>query len=102
AFLVLPDRMVLYRRGARQEWPLIPPLFNVLKTVAHVTLGLFAVLSPSDGGPLADDDMTALRQYQDEIAAARGTIGGVGLSAAQVERQQQILAASAQLATHAL
>ena len=102
AFLVLPDRVVLYRRGARQEWPLIPPLFNELKTVAHVTLGLFAVLSPTDGGPLAGADAVALRQYQGEIAAARGAIASVGLSAAQVVRQEQILAASAQLATRAL
>src|SRR5262245_35621475 len=27
AFLVLPNRLVLYRGGMRREWPLIPPLF---------------------------------------------------------------------------
>src|SRR5262245_42817654 len=102
AFLVLPDKMVLYRRGARQEWPLIPPLFNELKTVAHVTLGLFAVLSPTDGRPLAADDATALRRYQELIATARGAIQEVGLSEAQLERQLQILAASQQLAERAL
>ena len=59
AFLVLPERLVLYRRGVQQEWPLIPPQFNELKTIAHVTLGLFAVLGPSDGGPLAADDVVA-------------------------------------------
>jgi hypothetical protein len=102
AFLVLPDRLVLHRSGARQEWPLIPPLFNELKTVAHVTLGLFAILSPTDGGPLAATDVIALQQYQGEIAAARSAIGGVSLNAAQAERQQQILTASAQLTTRAL
>src|SRR6516162_10066858 len=59
AFLVLPARLVLYRRGARQEWPLVPPLFNELKTVAHVTLGVFAVISPSDGAALGGADVTA-------------------------------------------
>ena len=29
AFLVLPDRLVLYRGRTRREWPLIAPLFNV-------------------------------------------------------------------------
>ena len=102
AFLVLPERLVLYRRGARQEWPLIPPQFNELKTIAHVTLGLFAVLGPADGGPLAVDDVVALRHYQDEIAVARTAIEQTDLSPAQRERQQQILTASAQLAARAL
>src|SRR5215831_5424515 len=80
AFLVLPDRLVLYRRGVRQEWPLIPPLFNELKTVAHVTLGLFAILTPSDGGPLAAADVAALRRYQELIGATRPAIDRVPLS----------------------
>lgn len=102
AFLVLPDRLVLYRRGVRQEWPLIPPLFDELKTIAHVTLGLFAVLSPTDGQPLAADDMTTLRRYQGEIAAARIAIASAGLSPEQRSRQEQILTFSADLATRAL
>jgi hypothetical protein len=102
AFLVLPERLVLYRRGVRQEWPLIPPLFDEMKTIAHVTLGLFAVLSPSDGAPLGADSVTALRRYQSLIATARGAIQTVGLGAAQRERQEQILAASERLAARAL
>ena len=102
ALLVLPDRLVLYRRGARQEWPLIPPLFNELKTVAHVTLGVFAVISPSDGAALGDADVTALREYQAEIDNARRAIAAVEMHAEQRERQEQILAASAQLAARAL
>ena len=101
AFLVLPERLVLYRQGARHEWPLIPPLFNELKTVAHVTLGLFAVLSPSNGEPLGTS-LAALRQYQHEIATARAVIDSVPLSAEQRDRQEQILTASEQLASRAL
>ena len=102
AFLVLPDRLVLLRAGARQEWPLVPPLFNELKTVAHVTLGLFAILSPTDGRPLAAADATALREYQAQIATARAAIADAGLSADQSQRQEQILAASDRLAQRAL
>ena len=102
AFLVLPDRLVLYRRGVRQEWPLIPPLFNELKTVAHVTLGLFAILSPANGGPLDATDMTALRRYQELIVTARGALASTALSPEQRIRQEDILAASHALATRAL
>jgi hypothetical protein len=102
AFLVLPDRLVLYRGRTRQEWPLLPPLFNELKTVAHVTLGLFAVLSPTNGGPLGADDATALRQYEGLIASARGAIQQVALSPPQRDRQDKILAASHALAERAL
>jgi hypothetical protein len=102
AFLVLPARLVLYRRGARQEWPLLPPLFNELKTVAHVSLGLFAVLSPSDGGPLSAADVAALRRYQELIGVTRAAIDHVSLSADQRARQMQILSASQALAARAL
>src|SRR5215813_10701889 len=74
AFLVLSDRLILYRHGDRREWPLIPPLFNELKDIAHVTLGLFAILSPTNGGPLRADDALALRRYQDVIATARSAL----------------------------
>jgi hypothetical protein len=102
AFLVLPDRLVLYRRGTRQEWPLIPPRFTELKTIAHVTLGLFATLSPTNGAPLDADDATALRRYQGLITAARGAIESVGFEPPARERQLQILAASSTLAERAL
>ena len=102
AFLVLPNRLVLYRGGARQEWPLIPPLFNELKTVAHVTLGLFAILNPSNGAPLDATAMTALRRYQDLIGTARGAIAATALSPAQRTRQDDILNASQALAARAL
>ena len=102
AFLVLPARLVLYRRGARQEWPLVPPLFNELKTVAHVTLGLFAVLGPSDGGPLPAADVAALRRYQELIGVTRAAVDRVSLSADQRERQMQLLTASQALAARAL
>jgi hypothetical protein len=102
AFLVLPNRLVLYRGGVRRDWPLIPPLFNELKTIAHVTLGLFAVLSPSNGGPLDADDVIALRRYQGLIATARAAIGQVALSPVQQTRQQQLLDASQALTERAL
>lgn len=102
AFLVLPDRLVLYRATARQEWPLIPEQFTELKTVAHVTLGLFAVLSPSNGGVLAAEDLTALRRYQALIPMARTAILQSTLTPAQRKRQDTILAASQALAERAL
>jgi len=102
AFLVLPDRLVLHRRGVRQEWPLLPTLFDELKTVAHVTLGLFAILSPIDGAPFAADDVAALRRYQGLIGTARNAIGQATLTETQRARQQQILDASEALVARAL
>jgi hypothetical protein len=102
AFLVLPGRLVLYRHGTRQEWPLLPPLFNELKTVSHVTLGLFAILSPLNGRALAAANLNSLRRYRDLIAMTRGALAEIGLSAEQRARQEQILTASETLAARAL
>ena len=99
---VLPDRLVLYDRGARRAWPLLPPTFDPLKTVAHVTLGLFAVFSPTNGQPFTAETVAALRTYQGAIGTAREAIGAAGLSAAQSQRQSLILNAAAQVTARAL
>lgn len=101
-FLVVGDKLVLYRQGGREERPLIPPVFNELKTIAHVPLGVFAIISPANGQPLNAAQRADLSLLRDGIGAAREAVPRVGLTAAQVERQEQILTASVKVAARAL
>jgi hypothetical protein len=95
-FLVLGDKLVLYRQGQRQERPLIPPVFDELKTIAHVALSVFAIISPANGQALRAAQRADLHRLRDSIAPARSAIQRVGLTPAQVQRQEQILTASAE------
>jgi hypothetical protein len=102
-FLVLPEKLVLYRDENRHQLPLLPPSFNELKTISHVALALFAIISPANATPLGVAERAELERYRDSlIPKALAAIRQVGLPAAQLERQQQILAASLALANQVL
>jgi hypothetical protein len=102
AFLILRDKIVLYRGGNRQEGSLVPKLFAELKTVSHVALALFAILSPGAGGPLSAEQRADLQRFQQLIPRARAAIQQVGLTAEQLQRQERILAAALAVANQAL
>src|SRR5215470_10564382 len=67
-FLVLGDKVVLYRQGERQERPLIPPVFDELKTIAHIALGVFATISPVNGGALGATQRADLHRLRASLA----------------------------------
>jgi hypothetical protein len=102
ALLVVGDEIILHRGGNRRSLPLLPPLFDELKAVAHVPLGLFAILTPSDGAPLDDATLAELTRFRASIVEAQGAVARAGFPAAQRERQDQIIAASLELADRAL
>jgi hypothetical protein len=102
ALLVLGDRMVLYRGGNRSEVPLLPPIFNEMKTVSHIALGLFAMLTLSDGKPLDQAHLDELSRFRTQIVAAQEAIASVELSGEQSARQKQILDAALALVDRAL
>lgn len=102
ALLVVGSEVILYEGGNRATRPILPAPFDELKAVAHVALGLFAVLSPSDGAPLDDATLAELQRFRTGILAARDAIAGAAFSPAQRTRQEQIVAASLEVADRAL
>lgn len=94
AILVLPGGLVLHRGGDRQEWPLRAPLFTELKTIAHIPVGLFSILDPTNGASFAAADRAALERYRDLIPQARAAIERIDLTPAQEAHQGLILEAS--------
>jgi hypothetical protein len=99
--LVLGGKIVLYRNGNRSELPLLSPLFDELKTVAHVPLSLFAILQPGDA-PFDTAHLAELASFRAQIAGARGALDAAPLSAAQRDRQEQMLTAALAIADEAL
>lgn len=77
------EQLVLLRNGARQGEPLIPDGYTALKSVAHVALGLHALLGE---GPV---DAARVQRFRNALLAARQE--RTGLTAAQEQREDQIL-----------
>jgi len=100
--LVLGGKIVLYRGGNRSELPLLPPLFDELKSVAHVSLGLFATLALSADQPLDETRRGQLAAFRAQILDARSAVAAAQLTAEQRARQDQILAASLAVADQTL
>lgn len=92
--IVGPARITLLDGATRQSWELAPARDQDLKSIAHLALGLHALLTGQQVGGECRGELEALRASAQRAGAA---LDGRGLSPAQVERQRRILDASTAL-----
>src|SRR5205814_8690082 len=83
--IVGPARIALLNAGTRTEYELVPARYHDLKAIAHLALGLHALHfhTAPDAARLAELRAAALQ--------ALDSLGGRGLSPAQVARQREIV-----------
>ncbi len=91
--IVNGDRFSLLRRGQRLEANAGTPIYDPVKTIAHIPLAIYVTLTPGDGG-LEDDRLTTLAGLRKLIPPAEVSLDAVKLSAGTLARQKQIVAAS--------
>jgi len=91
--IVNGDNLALLRNGRRVEANVQSPIYDPVKTIAHIPLAIYVTLTPGDGAVDADrlKTLAALREL---IPPAEASLDAVGLSAASLARQKQIGAAS--------
>jgi hypothetical protein len=83
--IVGPAHITLLRGASRDEFELVPPLYQDLKSIAHLALGLHAIFFEAQGDPAG---LAGLR------AAASRALEGLrdrGFTSAQVDRQREII-----------
>ena len=68
--LVEGDTLVLIREGKRSEVPYLPPIYDTLKSVAHVPLAVYVLLMPLVGAPLDKESLERLNAYRDRVVLA--------------------------------
>jgi hypothetical protein len=85
------DELIFRYGEIRQVNKITVAIYTDLKTVAHVALGLAALLTPPETGALDSARLFALRSYRETIEKARKAIDHRGLSRAQRQRQEKIL-----------
>lgn len=91
--IVNGDNFTLLRHGQRIEANVGAPIYDPVKTIAHIPLAIYVTLTPGDG-TVDDDRMKTLAGLRELIPPAEASLDALKLSAATLARQKQIVAAS--------
>jgi hypothetical protein len=87
------DTFILLHDGRRIEANVGTPIYDPVKTIAHIPLAIYVILTPGDGA-VGEDRLKALAGLRELIPPAEAGLDSVKLSAATLARQKQIVAAS--------
>ena len=91
--IVNGDNFALLRDGRRVEANVGAPIYDPVKTIAHIPLAIYVTLTPGDGA-LDDDRLKTLTGLRKLIPPAEASLDTLKLSAATLARQKRIVAAS--------
>lgn len=84
--IAIEDHLAFYYRGKRQQYSIIPQEYTQLKTYSQLTLGIFALYHKVKVLPTKD-----LQGYRSKIIEAQKVLSHTSLTAAQQQRQKQII-----------
>jgi hypothetical protein len=88
------EKLVLLRNGTRIEASFVPATDMVLKSVAHVPLGVFVTFRGFADSRIDESFIAELLQYRRQISTAAASLESRGLSQPVLERQRRILSES--------
>jgi len=91
--IVNGDNFVLLRTGSRLEANVGTPIYDPVKTIAHIPLAIYVTLTPGDEA-VEGDRLKTLAGLRELIPPAAASLDSVKLPAAILTRQKQIVAAS--------
>src|SRR5207344_1807331 len=87
------DHIALLREGQRVEANAGTPIYDPVKTIAHIPLAIYVALTPGDGA-LDDERLKTLAGLRELIPPAETSLDTLKLPAATLARQKQIVASS--------
>jgi len=87
------DNFALVRDDRRVEANVGAPIYDPVKTIAHIPLAIYVTLTPGDGA-VDDDRLKTLAGLRELIPPAEASLETLKLPAATLARQKQIVAAS--------
>jgi hypothetical protein len=91
--IVNGDNFSLLRGGRRVEANVGTPIYDPVKTIAHIPLAIYVTLTPGDGA-VPGDRLKTLAGLRELIPPAEASLDALKLSAATLARQKRIVAAS--------
>ena len=91
--IVNGDHFALLRGGRRVDANVGTPIYDPVKTIAHIPLAIYVTLTPGEGA-IADDALRTLAGLRVLIPPAEASLDTLKLSTATLARQRRIVAAS--------
>ena len=91
--IVNGDNFALLRDGRRVEANVGVPIYDPVKTIAHIPLAIYVTLTPGDGA-VGEDRLKTLAGLRELIPPAEASLDTLKLSAATLARQRRIVAES--------
>ena len=91
--IVNGDQFALLRDGRRVEANVGTPVYDPVKTIAHIPLAIYVTLTPGEGA-VGADRLTTLAGLRQLIPPAEASLDTLKLPAATLARQKQIVGAS--------
>jgi len=91
--IVSGDNLTLVHKGKRVAANAGTPIYDPVKTIAHIPLAIYVTLTPGDGA-VGDDRLKTLSGLRELIPPAEASLDTLKLPAATLARQKQIVAAS--------
>ena len=91
--IVNGDNFALLRNGQRVEANVGTPIYDPVKTIAHIPLAIYVTLTPGDGA-IDDNRLNTLMGLRELIPPAEASLDTLKLPAATLGRQKGIVAAS--------
>jgi hypothetical protein len=91
--IVNGDNFILLRDGRRVEANTGTPIYDPVKTIAHLPLAIYVTLTPGDG-VVGEDRLKTLAGLRELIPPAEASLDTLKLSAATLARQKRIVADS--------
>jgi hypothetical protein len=91
--IVNGDNFALLRDGRRFEANVAVPIYDTVKTIAHIPLAIYVTLTPGDG-VVPEDRLKTLAALRELIPPAEASLDTLKLSAATLARQKRIVTAS--------
>jgi hypothetical protein len=86
------DDLLLLRDGQETRAPFTPPIYHALKSVAHLPLGIYAVLAPEASGVAPGRDWRGpLQAMREKAVAVAARADGMGFDGTQLKRTRKIL-----------
>lgn len=91
--IVNGDNFSLLCNGRRSEANVGVPIYDTVKTIAHIPLAIYVTLTPGDG-TVDDDRLKTLAGLRKLILPAEATLDSLKLTPATLARQKEIVTAS--------
>jgi hypothetical protein len=91
--IVNGDRFSLMRDGRRLEANVGVAIYDPVKTIAHIPLAIYVILTPGDGA-IDEDRLKTLTGLRELIPPAEASLDTLKLPVATLSRQRQIVTSS--------